>query len=79
MISTEYLRFLQTLNADAITEDERKLDNLVLANLEQLIPLGTHQGQRLQYVVSLAQAGWNSLSAEIQPIPERKIRHPQFY
>jgi DNA sulfur modification protein DndD len=71
MIHSEYLRFLQTLNEDAVTEYERKLANLILANLESLVPLGTHQGQRVKAVVQLAQASWNSLSSVIQPLPEK--------
>ena len=70
MIHAEYLRFLQTLNDDAVTEDERKLANLILQSLQDLIPLGTHQGQRVRSVVQLAQDNWNNLSAEIHPLPE---------
>ena len=70
MIQSEYLRFLQTLNTDTVPADVRKLANLVLTNMEQLVPLGTNQGQRIRRIVTLAQTNWNSLSVEIQPIPE---------
>lgn len=75
MIYSEYLRFLQTLNTEAISEDERKIANLILENLDYLVPLGTHQGQRLKAVVPLAQTGWNNLSSEIQPQPENLAVH----
>jgi DNA sulfur modification protein DndD len=61
---------LQTLNTDIVPEGVRKLANLVLENMDQLVPLGTNQGQRITRVVTLAQANWDTLSVEIQPIPE---------
>ena len=70
MIHAEYLRFLQILNEGTVTDDERKLANLIIQNLDDLIPLGTHQGQRIRAVVQLTQNNWNNLSAEIQPLPE---------
>ncbi|AQT62166.1 AAA family ATPase [Cellvibrio sp. PSBB023] len=70
MIKAEYLRFLQTLNNQATPDNVRKIANLVLANLEVLIPLTTHQGQRVRKIVSLAQAKWDTASSVIQPLPE---------
>ena len=70
MIQAEYLRFLQTLNTDTVPADVRKLANLVLTNMEQLVPLGSNQGQRIRRIVTLAQTNWNTLSVDIQPIPE---------
>ncbi|MCB5272300.1 MAG: chromosome segregation protein SMC [Candidatus Cloacimonetes bacterium] len=67
MISSEYLRFLQTLNADGITLEVRKIANLVLQHLNTLIPLSTSQGQRIKKIVGLAQSNWVSVSADIQP------------
>ncbi len=75
MVHSEYLRFLQTLNSEAISDDERKVANLVLENLDILVPLGTHQGQRLKAVVPLAQAGWNTLGSEIKPPPDNLAIH----
>ncbi len=71
MIWAEYQRFLQTLNADDVPEGVRKLSNLILAHMDVLIPLGTHQGQRVKYLVPLAQTNWDALSPEIQPLPEQ--------
>lgn len=70
MIRAEYLRFLQTMNTDAVHGGVRKLANLVLTNMDHLVPLGTNQGQRIRRIVTLAQENWNALDVEIQPIPE---------
>lgn len=70
MIKAEYLRFLQTLNNQATPDYVRKIANLVQANLEALVPLTTHQGQRVRKIVSLAQAKWDTTSSAIQPLPE---------
>lgn len=70
MIRGEYLRFLQTLYSETIDEDERKIANLILQNLEVLIPLGTHQAQRVKAIVELSQNNWSNLNAEIQPLPQ---------
>jgi DNA sulfur modification protein DndD len=70
MIQAEYLRFLQTLNTDTVHADVRKLANLVLTNMESLIPLGTSQGQRIRRITTLAQTNWNTLSVDINPITE---------
>lgn len=66
MIRTEYLRFVQTL-ADAPAE-VRKIANLVLNNLDTLIPLTTAKGQRIKKVVQLAQANWDTISSDIRPL-----------
>ncbi len=67
MIRTEYLRFLQTLSGDTITAEERKIANLVLEHLPELILLSTAQGRRVKKMVGLIQANWSTISAEIQP------------
>lgn len=56
MIHAEYQRFLQTLNNGSTSEGVRKIANLVLAHLDELVPLTTHQGQRVKQMVALAQA-----------------------
>lgn len=67
MIRSEYLRFLETLNNDGISDDVRKIANLVLNHLDGLIPLSTAQGQRIKKIVQLAQEKWTTISANIQP------------
>ena len=49
----------------------RKISNLVLEYLDDLIPLSTTQGQRVRKVVELAQANWESISSDIQTVPEQ--------
>jgi len=71
MIRAEYLRFLQTLDAAAVPAGERKIANLVLKYLDELIPLSTAQGRRVNKMVLLAQENWNTISAEIQPALEQ--------
>lgn len=70
MIRNEYLRFLQTLDVDTTSEDLRKIANLILMNLENLILLGRHQGQRIRALIQLAQDDWDTLSCTIQPLIE---------
>jgi DNA repair exonuclease SbcCD ATPase subunit len=71
MILAEYLRFLQTLNSTAVPTDIRKLANLVLTHLDELVPLGTQHGQRVKRMVELAQASWDTLNEEFQPLLEQ--------
>lgn len=68
MILAEYRRFLQTL-ANAGPQDLRKVANIVLQNFDDLLPLTTAQGHRVQKLVELAQANWEAISADIAPIP----------
>jgi len=71
MIRAEYLRFLQTLTGEATSADERKIANLMLHHLDEIIPLSTAQGQRIKKVVKLAQENWNTISEDIQPTPQQ--------
>lgn len=75
MIHAEYQRFLQTLNNRTVSEGVRKIANLVLRHLDELMPLTTHQGQRVKQMVALAQANWDTLSVEIQPVPHGTEQH----
>lgn len=68
MIKAEYLRFLQTLNGTP--EAVRKIAKLIASHLDILAPLSTYQGHRIKRIVTLVQANWESISPEIQPIPE---------
>ncbi|WP_249819512.1 AAA family ATPase [Escherichia coli] len=71
MLSNEFLRFFQTLNTADVPGDVRKMANLVWDNMDSIIPLGTAQGQRIRRIVELAQTGWDTLSLEVQPLPEQ--------
>lgn len=72
MIRAEYIRFLQTLSTDDDSADLQKMANLVLQNLEILIPLSTSQGNRIKKIVALAQAGWLSINSNIQTVQKQK-------
>ncbi|MCF8054745.1 MAG: AAA family ATPase [Deltaproteobacteria bacterium] len=71
MIRTEYIRFLQTLNAQSVSADVRKMANLVLQHLGTLIPLSTAKGQRIQKIAKLAQENWSSVGTDIHPPSEQ--------
>ena len=70
MIRAEYLRFLKTLDLESTSADEIKIANLILLNLDHLVSLGTHQGQRIRAIIQLAQDNWHTLSCTIQPTVE---------
>ncbi len=74
MINAEYQRFLQAFNNGTTSEGVRKIANLVLQNLDELVPLTTYQGLRVKQVVSLAQANWDAVSAEIQRLPHNTVQ-----
>lgn len=65
MIQAEYQSFLQTLLNTPSSSGVHKFANFVFAHLNELIPLSTHQGQRVKYVSKLAQREWNRLSETI--------------
>lgn len=69
MIRAEYLRFLQTLTNPSVPEAVRKIANLVAANLDELVPLSTYQGQRIKRIVALAQENWAAMSPDTQAMP----------
>lgn len=75
MIHAEYRRFLQTLSCEFAPPDVRKIANLVLENLDSLIPLSSSHGQRVKKVVELAKASWPTTSADIQPLTEQPAAH----
>ncbi|GAA6171881.1 hypothetical protein NBRC116592_15510 [Colwellia sp. KU-HH00111] len=62
MIRAEYLRFMQTLGNEASSVNVRKIANIVLDNIDTLIPLTTRQGQRIQSIVPLATANWSTIN-----------------
>lgn len=75
MIKEEYLRFLQSLINNDISSDVVKIANLVLQNIDILVPLSTSQGQRIKKTVELAQTNWNSTSSKIQPLGKLEEEH----
>ena len=68
MIHAEYQRFLQTLDNETDSEGVRKIANLVLEHLDDLLPLTNQQGQRVKKMVALAQVNWQRINATNQPL-----------
>lgn len=73
MIRAEYQRFMQTLQGQNATEAVCKLANIVSAHFDELLPLTTHQGQRIRKMVELCQANWGSTSTNIPPLVEQEV------
>ncbi|HMQ96600.1 MAG TPA: ATP-binding protein [Candidatus Nanoperiomorbaceae bacterium] len=71
MIRSEYLRFLQKLIGEGDSSDVRKVANLVLSNMDTLIPLSTAQGQRIKKIVTIAQMNWVATNADIHPVQQQ--------
>ncbi len=65
MIQSEFQSFLQTLLSSPSSASVHKIANLVLKHLDKIVPLGTHQGQRVKNVAKLAQKDWVNLDANI--------------
>ena len=74
MIQAEYQRFMQTLMEQNATDPVCKIANIVLAHLDEIVPLGTHQGQRIRKIVQLSHANWEQTSAQIIPIPDSNVK-----
>ena len=70
MIRSEYFRFLQTLNTPSVPAGVRKMAHLVGTHLDELVPLSTHQGQRIRRLVTLAQENWELACPDVEQIPE---------
>lgn len=65
MIREEYLRFMQTLKGNEVSDNIRKMSNLVHNHLDDIQELTHHQARRTRKVVELAQALWPNLSTAI--------------
>lgn len=72
MIRAEYHRFMQTLEGKNAKDSVRKIANIVSAHIDELVPLTTHQGQRIRKIVELAQASWDRIPTDIPPIPNQE-------
>jgi AAA15 family ATPase/GTPase len=79
MIKAEYLRFLQTLRTDDISEDVRRIANIVLQYFEELMPLTTYQGNRIKKIVELSQSNWELVSSQIESTQEHMTNQTHQY
>lgn len=73
MIRSEYLRFMQTLQGQNATDSVRKIANIVSAHFDELLPLTTHQGQRIRKIVDLCQANWGRTATNIPQLVEQEV------
>ena len=73
MIRSEYQRFMQTLQGQNTTDSVRKIANIVLAHFDELLPLTTHQGQRVRKMVELCQANWGRTATNIPQLVEQEV------
>ena len=65
MVREEYIRFMQTLRDEGVSDNVRKVSNLILNHLDEIQPLTPHHGQRIRRIVELAQAQWAESSPEV--------------
>ncbi|WP_149981782.1 AAA family ATPase [Pseudoalteromonas rhizosphaerae] len=73
MIRAEYQRFMQTLQGQNATDSVRKVANIVSAHFDELLPLSTHQGQRIRKMVELCQVNWDNSATNIPPLVEQEV------
>ena len=73
MIRAEYQRFMQTLQGQNATDSVRKIANIVSAHFDELLPLTTHQGQRIRKVVELCQSHWDRTATNIPQLVEEEV------
>ncbi|HCD34286.1 MAG TPA: hypothetical protein DER01_17875 [Phycisphaerales bacterium] len=62
MIRDEYMRFLQTLD-ETTPENVRKMANLILDNLDDIVPLSTSHGHRIKKIIELAERDWETVTS----------------
>ena len=70
MVKSEYLRFLQTLNKEGVSSGVRKIANLVIENLDEIVILGTAQGKRAKKIAELASISWSEVTDVIEDIED---------
>lgn len=75
MIQHEFERFLAELEGKGVRDDVKRIGNLILANIDTLVPLGTHHGQRSKAIVQIAQRGLEGASVALPVIPDKALLH----
>ena len=79
MIRAEFQRFMQTLQGPNTSDAVRKIANIVSAHLDEIIPLGTHQGQRVRKIVQITDKGWTIAPKQIASIPANDQENTVFF
>lgn len=75
MIQHEFERFLAELDGKRARDDVKRIGNLILDNIDDLIPLGTHSGQRLKKIVTIAQRDFEEASTALPTTPAEATEH----
>lgn len=65
MIKNEFDKFLAGMNSSFISDDEKRLGNVIRAHIHELIPLGTHSGQRSKTLVNLVKKDFDKVSTTL--------------
>ncbi|AMO54472.1 hypothetical protein GZ77_23205 [Endozoicomonas montiporae] len=65
MIRNEYLRFMQVIKDKDAPAGVQKIANIILEHLQEILPLGTAQGRRIQKIIALAQTLWQTTPDKI--------------
>jgi leucyl-tRNA synthetase len=77
MIREEYLRFMQTLKREGVSDDVRRVSNLILNHIDEIEPLTPHHAQRIRKSVELAQEQWAELSPEVADAADVPVKMQQ--
>ena len=64
MIRNEYIRFIKTFELFDVPNDVRKLANVVLNHFDEITPLGTAHGKRIQKIVELANNEFSTINID---------------
>jgi energy-coupling factor transporter ATP-binding protein EcfA2 len=65
MIRAEFLRFIDSLEPDLVTQDEWRLLNVLSDHLDDVIPLGTGAGRRSKYIAGVAFPNFDALPVDV--------------
>ncbi len=68
VIQHEFEKFLAELGEKNVHDDVKRLGNIILTNIDALVPLGTHSGRRSKAIVKLAQKEIETTSLELPDI-----------
>ncbi len=58
----EYKRFIRELKNQGVSDGTKKIAQLIYDHIDELIPLGTHRGNRSKKIISIAQREFSQLA-----------------
>ncbi|MES9902361.1 MAG: AAA family ATPase [Sedimenticola sp.] len=65
MIKNEFDKFLSELNLPSISDDVKRIGNLIRDHMDELVPLTTYSGQRSKVFVKITHKEFESASTEL--------------